>query len=218
MNVQVRTLSNNIVLRPVIELSPEDLGRPESSSSKVVSGEEWLSCLDAAGISASREVVEGSWLVYAEDIVVARALRTVARAHLGSPDGPGLMSALSESALQGGFVLSDGDEVVLVPGCCGHLGHIASWRRAVQHRGSDRLRMQIGHPEVSVTYEGGLLCLHEKFDEEHQNKPKTLRVAPHALAAAVESASARVAELMTRLRGATRSQRRQPPLNGMTAA
>lgn len=213
MHVQVRTLSNNIALRPVVELFPEDLGGADTASA-----ERWISLLDAAGISVAGEIIPDSWLVYADDIQSPRALRTLARAHLGSADGPGLMSALSESALQGGFVLVDGDDVVLAPGCCGHLGHIASWRRAAAHRGADKLRLYIGHPEVSVSFEGGFLCVHEAFDAEHQNKPKTLRVSPHPFAAAVSDASARVAELMTRVRAAIRSPRKppQPPLNGMT--
>lgn len=214
MGLQVRTLSNNIVLRPVLELSPEDLGRTESPLSRILSGDDWLACLAAAGMPVHREIVPGSWLVFADDIATPRALRTVARAHLGSPDGPGLMSALSESALQGGFVLMEGDEVVLAPGCCGHLGHVAAWRRAVQHRSAVAMRMHIGHPEVSVTYEGGLLCLHEKQDDEHQNKPKMLRVTPEALEGAVELASKRVVELMSRLRPASRSSSVATPSPG----
>lgn len=220
MQVHVRTLSNNIVLRPVIELSLEDLGRSELPFTRSTSSLDWLSSLEAAGIRASREVVQDSGLVFADEITSARGLRTVTRAHLTSGDGPGLMSPLSESALQGGFVLMEEDEVVLTPGCCGHLGHITEWRRAAQHRNTDPLRLRIGHPEVSVTYENGLLCLHEKHDIEHQNRPRTLRVAPAALTSAVASASVRVAELMKRLRGSLGSSKpppRKSPLNGMSA-
>src|SRR5689334_7296673 len=92
---RVRTFSNRVSLRPVIELSPGDLGQNEDS--------DWRHGLALSGLGDASTVVPGSWLVYAYEIVEPRALRAVLNAHLGLPGSEGAATPLSPAALQGGF-------------------------------------------------------------------------------------------------------------------
>jgi hypothetical protein len=222
-----RKLSNDVHLRPVIELSPGDLGGYDLPAAghppEKALDAHWRRCLEQAGFTDVRPAAPGTWLVLTDDIVSPRAMRHLLRAHLGPAAYVGREDAApSLSALQGGFVLFEGEEPLIVPGCCGDLHNLKEWERAAAYRGPRKLVLKVGHPAVSVRYAEGDLWLSEEPDMEHDvafsGEPTTLRVSGDAFAAAVLRARADVEAFSNRLSSVLREMRRKPERLAMASA
>lgn len=201
--MSVRTLSDHVALRPVLELSPGDLGRvdePDWVSSEEDDEAYWHRCLAQAGLAGARPVCADSWLVYADDLVEPAPILSLLAAHLAEPARSTKPRRVpSVPPLQGGFALLDRDEVVLIPRCCGDLGDLVEWNRATSKASAEPMEMWTGHPALSVWREGDYLYLREEQEDGYPPEPRTLRVRRDALAAAVRRARDDVDAFLQRL-------------------
>lgn len=196
-------------LIPTVELEPgqyasEDRPCPASADSDAAWDAWFVTCLADAGIHELRPIRPRSWLVSAEHLVQARTIERIFAAQFEL--------SLSEAAddpdqwgpLRGGFALQRGAEILVEPGCCGDLGNLSEWRRAVDAAEDSWVTLWIGHPWRSIRRAGAQV----EISQPHQNaeggvqQPLALacRVDAAELAHAVEVARGELAALADRIR------------------
>lgn len=185
-------LSDEARLRPVLELSPGDLGRAEAPDTRrgprESSGVYWRRCLVQTGLFDAKGVTDDSWLVYAEEMVAALSVRNLLTAHLVPLLAESAVSAEQIPALPGGFALVDGGKAVLTPGCCGDLGDLREWEAAAEHASSTPAPLWTGHPSLWVWREDARLYLREDQEDGYPATPKTVCILQSTLHGAVGSA------------------------------
>ena len=185
-------LSDEARLRPVLELSPGDLGRAEAPETRrgprESSGVYWQRCLVQTGLFDAKGVTEDSWLVYADDMVTALAVRNLVTAHLVPLLSESAVTADQIPPLPGGFALVCGGKAVLTPGCCGDLGDLREWEAAVEHASSSPAPVWTGHPSLWVWREEERLYLREDQEDGYPASPKTICIRQAALREAVVGA------------------------------
>ncbi len=100
-------------------------------------------------------------------------------------------------ALAGGLALLSSGEVVVEPRCCSDLRNIAEWREAAGYRGSEWGMLWIGHPWLSIRYDGERLVL----SEPHESDTPVARwlVSPDELRVAISVAEAKLERFARRL-------------------
>jgi hypothetical protein len=69
-----------------------------------------------------------------------------------------------QTPLAGGYILACGGTFILLPGCCADLGDISSWDEAARYREAEWKEIWIGHPCISVRYEGERLIISETHE------------------------------------------------------
>jgi hypothetical protein len=99
--------------------------------------------------------------------------------------------------LSGGFALLHGEEVVVLPRCCGDLGDLENWTRALQHEHAEPT-LWIGHPSLSVRREGDVLFLQDEHEGPTQ-PPSGFRISTAALGEAIARAAPELDALFERL-------------------
>lgn len=185
-------VSDEARLRPVLELSPGDLGRAEAPETRrgprESSGVYWQRCLVQTGLFDAKGVTEDSWLVYADDMVTALAVRNLVTAHLVPLLSESAVTADQIPPLPGGFALVCGGKAVLTPGCCGDLGDLREWEAAVEHASSSPAPVWTGHPSLWVWRDGERLFLREDQEEGYPQVPKTACILATALRGAIQLA------------------------------
>jgi hypothetical protein len=185
-------LSDEARLRPVLEVSPGDLGRADAPPSRTGGPESsrayWRECLAQAGLSDARGVSEDSWLLYADEIVAELAVRNLVTSHLLPILREGPLRVAQVPPLAGGFALVDGGEPVFTPGCCGDLGDLREWVTAAEHDVATPAPVWTGHPSLWVWRDGERLFLREDQEEGYPLAPKTACIRVAVLREAVQLA------------------------------
>lgn len=196
-------------LIPTVELEPGQYaaeGRPcPASADPDAAWDAWfLTCLADAGIHELRPIRSRSWLVAIDHLVQPRTIERIFTAQFEV--------SLSEAAgdpeqwgpLRGGYALQRGAELLVEPGCCGDLGNLSEWHRAVDAADDSWASLWIGHPWRSARRTGAQV----EISQPHQNaeggvqQPLVVacRVDAAELAHAVEAARGELAALAARIR------------------
>lgn len=202
--MQCHPISERARLRPVLEVSPGDLGRADADErafDEESSGVYWRQCLAQAGLLDVHPVVDDAWLIYADEMTASLSVRNLVTAHLAPLLQEGRLSARHAPPLSGGFVLLDGDTVMLRPGCCGDLGDLREWEAAAAHRSRSPTPLWTGHPYLWVWFEDGRLYLREDQEDGYPDQPKTVSILPTTLAEALFHARKEVETLFGRVAG-----------------
>lgn len=147
----------------------------------------WLESLADSGITGLTPIEEGSWHVptreFAEPTFLGRVLEPILKNRLET-------DATSEPdcmPLNGGLALRCQSQNVLIePGCCADLGHVASWRDVVGYRQAEWRAVWIGHPWVSARYDAPRLVISSPHEAEEP--VASLAVCPDRLQAALVAA------------------------------
>jgi hypothetical protein len=198
----------DVRLVPVLELSPARFAtrqRPLPSGSGREVPQEWdrywRDALADSGIVGLEPLRAGWWHVptasLTDPILVGKLLAAVVK------DWGGLESLTDpegKPVLDGGLALFQGGEVLAEPACCVDLGNISDWREAARYRGTDWQMLWIGHPWLSVRYDGRWLVL----GGPHESETPAARwaVTPDDLERAVGLAAVELEAFADRLRPA----------------
>src|SRR5262245_57991904 len=143
----------------------------------------WLESLADSGITGLIPIYRGSWHVPTREFTDPAVLRRVLEVTFQNLSEAGFTVDLECMPLLGGIALRCQAHVLVEPGCCGDLGDVVGWRRAVSYRGPEWQSLSNGHPWVSVRYDAPRLIL----SEPHEMQAPTARwaVGPDQLHAAV---------------------------------
>ncbi|MEZ4310757.1 MAG: hypothetical protein R3F14_22160 [Polyangiaceae bacterium] len=115
-------------------------------------------------------------------------------------DGAEIGADLEEvSPFSGGFVLYGDAEPILLPSCCGDLGNIDEWKKAAAQRTDSPEMLWVGHPWYSTWFADGRLHIREEHEYPGPRAPRTVRVAPTLLEAAISDANREIDQLVDRL-------------------
>lgn len=168
------------VLRPVIELSPADFGE-RIQGLQPIGGGAWLHLID--------DVVGSPVFEHAlhHQVVYQGLLDEPAPDELGG-------------AIQGGWALYDGDELVIAPQCCGDLSDLHDWKRVLLTASSDWDMLWIGHPWLQARTDEGHLLLEETQESNRPLHPRQFRVTATHLKDAIHRAEARQQRLARTVR------------------
>jgi hypothetical protein len=173
---------DDIELIPVLKFEPFQFaaeGRSSPSGIYEDMPEEWyrywLESLADSGITGLTPVYRGSWHVPTREFTDLALLRRVLEVIFQYLSEAGFSIDLECMPLLGGLALREQSQVLIEPGCCGDLGDIAGWRRAVGYREAKWKNVSNGHPWVSVRYDGPRLII----SGPHQGEPPTPRWAVH---------------------------------------
>jgi hypothetical protein len=168
------TLLRDIRLVPVLELEPWRFStgeRPRPSGSVLETpegwGRYWHDCLADAGIIGPSPLYPGSWHVLVRELEDGEALQKILRTLVGdSIDLEAPIDADGTPALEGGLALFSERKLLVAPTCCSDLGNLSEWRDAAGYRESEWRILWIGHPWLSVRYEGNLLVISEPHESD----------------------------------------------------
>lgn len=205
--IQLNSL-RDIELVPVLELDPWSFStpdRPRPSGSIPETPEEWsrfwLDCLADAGIHGLAQLHPGSWHVPVRDLDNGETLLKMLRTAVGDGQSIGApIEPVGVPILDGGLALFNEGRLLVAPTCCSDLGNISEWRSAAGYRESEWRTLWIGHPWLSVRYEGRLLVISEPHDSD---KPSGRWVVePGVLGRAVDAAEVKLEGFARRLAGA----------------
>lgn len=187
----VRVLTGDVHLRPVLELEPSHFGsadRPAGAPSSAAEEDgHWRACLRQAGLVDVAPIVPGSWLVPLEGLSRLSTLETIIRIHF-TDDMPATEDEVGP--LSGGYALTDGSDVLVLPTCCSDLGDLESWRAAANNANDHPEMLWIGHPWLSAWQQGPLLHLREEPEYPQPSDPAEFAVEPDKLRGAVAEAQA----------------------------
>jgi hypothetical protein len=148
-------------LTPVIEFAPSDYSQreqPDPADAPAANASDWhahwTASLADSGIHNLEPWRPGSWLVPARNLTSRATLLTLLRQHLADVARSRWTGEIVP--IPGGYVLARGEAEIL-PGCCGDLTNLDSWREAAAND-SDAWRMVwIGHPWTFVRRVGDIL-------------------------------------------------------------
>jgi hypothetical protein len=195
----------SVELVPVIELEPARFSRRERSPPSGLDrelperwGTYWNESLADSGVVGLVPLGPASWLVTTRQLtdtdLLGRILSIVVR-EWGGPEV--LLDPDGTPALEGGFALHGNGELLLSPTCCGDLGDFSSWHEAAAHRSSAWKMVWIGHPWLSVRFDGGWLV----FSGLHESESPVGKwmVRPEELRRAVAAAKVEVEKFAWRL-------------------
>jgi hypothetical protein len=166
------SLLREFQLIPVLELEPWRFStgeRPRPSGSIFETREGWarywLDCLADSGVTGLIPLYPGCWHVLVRELDDDETLLKILRTHLreeGDSEAP--IDVEESPALGGGLALFSKGELLVEPTCCSDLGNISEWRDAAGYRGSEWRILWIGHPWLSVRYEGRWLVISEPHE------------------------------------------------------
>lgn len=168
------TLLRDVRLVPVVELEPREFSaqeHPRPSGSVLETsegwGRYWQDCLADSGITGLSPLYPGSWHVPVRELEDGETLGKILRTLVG--DSIDLESPVDMEGcpvLAGGLALFSEGKLLVTPTCCSDLGNLSEWRDAAGHRDSEWRMLWIGHPWLSVRYEGNLLVLSEPHESD----------------------------------------------------
>lgn len=194
-------LDSDVHLRPVIELSPGHFGSCPDVGPGPWTDEQvdryWRACLAESGIVDLRPIQPRSWLVFASDIAAPFPLNKILEAHLEMLGRPADLDELSP--LEGGFALCRGAQPLLLPSCCGDLRNLADWKVGAAQREDSPAQLWVGHPWFSVWFADGKLHIREEQEQGMPERPRTVRLWPSLLEAAIAGADREVDDLRKKL-------------------
>lgn len=136
--------------------------------------------------------------------ILQKALLNLARRQEAVTNSIG---AIANRVLDGGFALISDGSVILEPMCCSDLGNLDGWREAASCQATEWQMLWIGHPWVSVRFDGGQLIisdLHESDDpvSKYAVLPDNLQKATGLAAAELEDFSYRLQSAVAPIIGA----------------
>lgn len=157
----------------------------------------WKECLSDSGIY-SLKPLENSWYVPIRFIPndVMKIYLSLLIENLGTDFEIDLIGAIG-----GGYVLSEGGKVLVWPGCCSDLSTISQWEIASEYKGETWKEIWIGHPCVSVRFDGKNLVIskpHEPGDRIDNLYISTL-INPEVLQDCIERVKYEVRSFFSRL-------------------
>jgi hypothetical protein len=184
-----RLLTGEIRLVPVVELAPYDYGsapQPSASPWGPEQGEAyWRACLREAGITELNPIAPGSWLVPIESIKSPEMLGKILKVHFAD----GIPDDLDEiGPFLGGLALAEGNDVLVLPTCCGDLQDLDNWRTASSYESDAPQMLWIGHPWLSAWREASLLHIREETEYGPPPTPGEFVLDPAALDRATHAA------------------------------
>jgi hypothetical protein len=190
---------------PVLELEPGRFSTVErplpSGSGREVPGEwdrYWRESLADAGIAGLTPLRPGSWHVPPWRLRDPKTLGLILAATVESWGGAeSLTDPDGKPVLDGGLALCQRDEVLAEPACCVDLGNLSDWREAVASRGPEWRMLWIGHPWLSVRFDGRWLVL--AGPHESDSPEARWAIAPDDLDAAVHRAQGELVEFASML-------------------
>ena len=126
-------------------------------------------CLADAGVTGVKPVFPGCSFADAFAIIenefmlriIEEELETSRILELQHADG-GQYDLNDVSPLEGGCVMHDGDELLIVPNCCGELVDLDNWKAALRERPFDGT-VWIGHPEAGISFLGDEVTLRPRI-------------------------------------------------------
>lgn len=168
------TLLREVELIPVLELEPwvfSTVERPRPSGSVLETPEGWarywLDCLADSGITGLSPLRPASWHVPVHELGDPETMEKILRLRTRDVGSIEAVTDVDEAPiLVGGLALLSGGEVLVAPTCCSDLGNLSEWRAAAGYGESDWRMLWIGHPWLSVRYEGRLLVISEKHESD----------------------------------------------------
>ncbi len=168
------TLLRDIRLVPVLELEPwgfaaQERRRPSGSLLETPEwwGRFWHDCLADSGITGLSPLYPGSWHVRVRELEDGETLRKILRTLVGdSIDLEAPVDMEDCPVLEGGLTLFSERKLLVRPTCCSDLGNLSEWRDAAGYRDPEWRMLWIGHPWLSVRYEGNLLVISEPHESD----------------------------------------------------
>jgi len=172
-----------VVLVPVVEVEPyhySSIEMPRQDATPSDWAEYFQLCMADAGFRDVAPVVPRSNFVVASSIVGNPLLERMIVEELNGTGLPGfsVMVELEDrepldrvSPFSGGLALIAAGELLLQPNCCGDLGDVQGWKRALDTAPEPAV-VWIGHPEVELEFTGDRVLLREGW--EYRNRPETL--------------------------------------------
>jgi hypothetical protein len=168
------TLLRELQLVPVLELEPWGFSareRPRPSGSVLETPEEWShywhDCLADSGITGLSPLRPASWHVLVRELEDGETLQKILRTLVGNNiDLESPVDTDNGPVLEGGLALFGERKLLVTPTCCSDLGNLSEWRDAAGHRGPEWRILWIGHPWLSIRYEGNLLVISEPHESD----------------------------------------------------
>ncbi len=197
-------------LVPVIEMMPVTYARVERSVpfDRVSDAyfRYWTTCLADSGIARLRPIK--LWHVPLEQLTSVQTVEKIIQTirFEEDPAKPGSsFDRFSDpeeylSAFAGGYALYVDDHLICTPRCCGDLTHLQNWRMAAGHRDAEQAMVWIGHPWITVRYDGAYLVFKDQVEGQGRTEwDGEIRVLPTALQQAVAQAKQEVLDFCHRL-------------------
>jgi hypothetical protein len=157
----------------------------------------WVECLADSGITGLAKI-ERSWLAPIKEItdpnIIKQYLATEIGESLSAEYDPEYIAALC-----GGFALRSGGETLVWPGCCGDLGDIKEWKIASEYKGCEWLDIWIGHPTISVYFDGERLIISEAHEPGQKPERSCHSIDPKELLKAISKAEAQIEQFRERI-------------------
>lgn len=177
---------------------------PESDAPDAVWDSWFLACLADAGIHELRPIRPRSWLVPAEQLVDPRTIEQIVTVQFDSSLAQVATDPESWRALQGGYVLQKGAELLVEPGCCGDLSNLCEWRRAAGALEESWADLWIGHPWRSTRRLGSRIEISQAHENSQGGEKQPLvvewQVDAAELTQAVDAACRELVVLADRIR------------------
>lgn len=205
-NLNLNTITNNTMLElvPVLEFLPSTYDKMDRllPAGSVTENPEnwktyWVECLADSGITGLANI-EHSWLVPIEEITDPDIIRQYLTAEIGESLGdeydPEYIGALC-----GGFALRSGVETLVWPGCCDDLGNIKEWKTASEYKSCEWVDIWIGHPLISVYFNGERLIISEAHEPGEKPERNCHSVDPKELLKAISNAEVQIVRFRERI-------------------
>lgn len=160
----------------------------------------WKASLADSGIEGLEPYAPGSWLVRVEAIHQPIVIEQLLKRHLAHVEStPDATTVDYVQALSGGYVFET-DETIIYPQCCGDLGDIHEWKKAVSFSNEGEEMLWIGHPWLMMkSIDDTSIQIREtdEYDELAMLEPITLQRT--LLQTAIDVAEAELAHFHQRI-------------------
>lgn len=199
------TKLHTLELLPVVEFDPAEFRRvdrdlPGNGADQADYQLYWYDSLADARI-VGLEPLQGSWFVPMSALIDPEILRTLAltriKRHDNQTKDDAPINLDNVGPLIGGFCLRSEGEILIWPGCCSDLGTLSEWPAALAYRGEAWKMVWIGHPWLSVRFDGD----HLVFSERHESDDPVARyrIEPSVLQSAIDAAEVGIKQFEDRL-------------------
>lgn len=185
---------SGLTLTPVIELEPGTFAKMEHEY-PLKSGDEapeewhryWCESLADSGLTGLTPIQPGAWHVEIREFDIDQ-VRIVIRTDM--------QDQVEAAVLCGGMILdAESHGRVITPTCCSDLGNLNEWNNAARYRSDKWDMLWIGHPWVSIMFDGQQLVI----SDYHESDSPTARwsVDPDELTEATVRAEAEISWFAT---------------------
>ena len=208
--MQTDTPETEVRLVPVIDIVPTQYARIDRQIPVDYSPDAyfryWSDCLADSGIEGLRPI--NLWYVPVEQLASAYVLERILHAHRFEDDADDAQNKLDRFsdpedyliAFSGGYALYIGDLLICTPRCCGDLNDIVNWQMAADYRHAEEADVWIGHPWITVRYDGARLVLVDPVEEGGWAEwTGEIAIAPEALQQAIGQAKQILLDFYRRL-------------------